>query len=128
MRAEGVRPGNLMVFLANARRRAELPAGKILSARPALAVPVPLREGAGPPCSRLCGERSPLFRQFPTVQATQVGIVQTPDPSLLFHLLDGGSGNALLTTEFLAVYAPIALAGNFPDQVAIEHEPENPFL
>src|SRR5450755_317268 len=122
MRAEGVRPGNLMVFLANARRRAELPAGKILSARPALAVPVPLREGAGPPCSRLCGERSPLFRQFPTVQATQVGIIQTPYPSLLFHLLDGGSWNTLLTTEFLAVYAPIEEVLHFLDCVgSIKH-------
>jgi hypothetical protein len=26
------------------------------------------------------------------------------------------------------VYAPIAPAGNFPDQVVIAHEPENPLL
>ena len=44
------------------------------------------------PGSKLCGERSPLLRHFPTVSA------------------------------------PIAFAGNFPDQVAIEHEPVNPPL
>src|SRR5450755_2892178 len=116
IRAEGARPGNPIVFIANARRRAELPAGKILSASeqplkehdersPLLAPSFPNRlEGTGRDCSN----------------AGSILAVPFPRWWKLECAVDDRASRCICSDSLLPA--------TFPDQVVIAHEPENPPL